>query len=69
VRYEDLCDRPETTLAAVFAHAELPVDEAALAGMAARLSQPTYYAPGFTAEEEAAIAEETAAVRARLGYA
>lgn len=68
VRYEDLCDRPEETLAAVFAHAELPLEPGELAPMAARLSQPTYYDPGFTPEEEAVIAEETAAVRARLGY-
>lgn len=68
VRYEDLCDRPEETLAAVFAHAELPLDEGELAPMAARLSQPTYYDPGFTPEEEAVIAEETRAVRERLGY-
>jgi hypothetical protein len=69
VRYEDLCDRPEAALAEAFAHAGLPLDPAELAPMAARLSQPTYYDPGFAPAEEAAIAEETAAVRARLGYA
>lgn len=68
VRYEDLCDRPRATLAAVFAHAELPLDPEEAAAMAARLSQPTYYDPGFTPEEEAVIAAETGAVRARLGY-
>ena len=36
--------------------------------MAERLSQPGYYKPGFTAEEEAMIAGETQAVRQRLGY-
>ncbi|MEK0085993.1 sulfotransferase [Benzoatithermus flavus] len=69
VRYEDLCDRPEATLASVFAHAGLPATPAALAAMAARLSQPTYYRPGFTPAEEEAIAGETARTRARLGYA
>lgn len=69
VRYEDLCDRPEATLAAAFAHAELPLAPGELAPMAARLSQPTYYDPGFSADEEAVIAEETQAVRERLGYA
>ena len=68
VRYEDLCDRPEETLIGAFAHAELPLKPGELAPMAARLSQPTYYDPGFTPEEEAVIAEETAAVQARLGY-
>jgi hypothetical protein len=69
VRYEDLCDRPQATLAAAFAHAELPVAADEMAAMAARLSQPTYYRLGFTPEEEAAIAEETAGTRTRLGYA
>lgn len=69
VRYEDLCDRPEATLAAVFAHAGLRAAPEAIAAMAARLSQPTYYRPGFTPAEEEAIAEETARTRARLGYA
>lgn len=68
VRYEDLCDRPEETLTRAFVHAELPLEPDELTPMAARLSQPTYYDPGFTPEEEAVIAEETAAVQARLGY-
>jgi hypothetical protein len=69
VRYEDLCDRPAATLEAAFAHAGLPADRTQIAAMAARLSQPTYYRPSFTPEEAAAIAEETARTRARLGYA
>jgi hypothetical protein len=68
VRYEDLCDRPGPTLEAVFAHAHLPLDPAALGRMARALSRPTYYELGFTAEEAAVIAAETAATRARLGY-
>jgi hypothetical protein len=68
VRYEDLCDRAEATLDAVFGHAGLSLDPAQRSAMAARLSQPTYYDPGFTAEEEAMIANETQAVRRRLGY-
>lgn len=68
VRYEDLCDRPQETLTAAFAHAELPLTPEAAATMSSRLSKPTYYDPGFSAEDEAVIAEETAAVRARLGY-
>jgi Sulfotransferase family len=69
VRYEDLCDRPEETLTKAFAHAELPLGPGELAPMAARLSQPTYYDPGFTPAEEAVIAEETKAVRELLDYA
>ncbi len=69
VRYEDLCDRAEATLEAAFAHVELAIDPVSRARMAARLSQPTYYDPGFTAADEAVIAAETADTRARLGYA
>jgi hypothetical protein len=69
VRYEDLCDRPRETLALVLTHARLPVTEPELESLAARLSPPGYYAPGFSEAEEAIIAEETAEARGRLGYA
>ncbi len=36
--------------------------------MADRLSAPAYYSDGFTDDDAAAIAEETATVAARLGY-
>jgi hypothetical protein len=68
VRYEDLCERPQATLESVFAHAGLPLDPAVLGRIARGLSRPTYYEPGFTLDEEAVIADETAATRARLGY-
>ena len=68
VRYEDLCDRAEATLAAVFAHAEVPASPAQRRSMAERLSRPTYYDPGFAAADEEVIAAETAPVRRRLGY-
>lgn len=68
VRYEDLCDRAEATLAAAFAHAGLELAPGEAATMAQRLSQPGYYQPGFSAEDEAIIAEETGPVAAALGY-
>lgn len=68
VRYEDLCDRPRDTLAAVLAHARLDATDAELGTLAARLSAPAYYEPGFTAKDKAAIAEETAEARGLLGY-
>jgi hypothetical protein len=68
VRYEDLCDRAEATLEAVFAHAEMPVSRTERRAMAARLSRPTYYDPGFSAADEDVIAGETERVRDRLGY-
>lgn len=68
VRYEDLCDRAEATLAETFAHVGLELAPAEAATMATRLSKPSYYQLGFTADEEAVIAEETGAVAAALGY-
>lgn len=68
VRYEDLCDRPRETLAQVLAHARLPATEPEIEGLAARLSPPAYYAPGFSDGERAVIAEETAEARELLGY-
>jgi hypothetical protein len=68
VRYEDLCDRPRETLLSVLAHAGLDAAEAELDTLAGRLSAPGYYAPGFTDEERAVIAEETAEARGLLGY-
>ena len=68
VRYEDLCDQAEATLASVFAHVGLELPPADAVTMAARLSQPGYYKLGFTAEEEAIIADETGRVAAALGY-
>ena len=59
IRYEDLCDQAEATLASVFAHVGLELPPADAVAMAARLSQPGYYQLGFTAEEEAIIADET----------
>ena len=66
VRYEDLCDRPVQTLSAVCAH--IGLSGARARGLADGLSQPRYYAPQFSDQERAAIAEETAAVAQRLGY-
>jgi hypothetical protein len=68
VRYEDLCDQAEATLAAAFAHVGLELAPAEAAAMATRLSKPGYYQLGFSTEEEAVIAEETGAVAAALGY-
>ena len=44
------------------------VAPAEAAAMATRLSKPGYYQLGFSAEEEAVIAEETGTVAAALGY-
>jgi hypothetical protein len=69
VRYEDACGQALATLTAVAAHAGLAFPPERLAEMAAQLSPPSYYRPGFSDAEVAAIREETQAVARRLGYA
>jgi hypothetical protein len=66
LRYEDLCDCPEATMAAIFRHIGFPIDQAAR--IAHGLRQPEYYTPQFSDEEHAAVGEETAEVAERLGY-
>lgn len=68
LRYEELCDRPEQTMRRMLAHCRLEVAENVLAGFAGRLKRPEYYAPEFSEEELATIAEETGPAAARLGY-
>ena len=67
VAYETLCREPRAELEAVALHVGLDFSGAQLDAMAARLSLPTYYDPGFSAAEEAVIAAETASVAHRLG--
>jgi hypothetical protein len=69
VRYEDLCSAPGETLAQIFAHVGMELSPALQAGMAEELSEPTYYQPSFTADEEKALREETEETAALLGYA
>ena len=66
IRYEDLCDRAVDTMADICRHIGLPASEAPQ--LAQGLRQPDYYTTDFTDEERCAIAQETAAVAARLGY-
>lgn len=70
VRYEELCDAHEPSIARLLEHCALPDPSGELTRRwASAISRPTYYQAGFTAEEERAIAEETDDVVARLGYA
>lgn len=69
LRYEDVCADAQAALTRAFAHVALSLPGDRLAAMAGRLSAPTYYSDHFTPDDVAAIAEETAAVAARLGYA
>lgn len=68
VRYEELCARPAEILAELLAFCALPADDSLVAELAAPIRFPDYYAPRFTAEERAIIAQETAAAARRFGY-
>ena len=68
LRYEDVCADGVATLGSAFEHVSLGLPDDRLRGMADRLSAPAYYSDGFTDDDAAAIAEETATVAARLGY-
>jgi hypothetical protein len=64
VRYEDLCDQPQSTLTRVLAHCDLS-DDAVVQRWTPELSRPTYYEAKFTPEDDRAIDEETAATAGR----
>ena len=68
VRFEDLCDAPEPTLRAVFAHCCLPVGDDFVAHEAARLRKPGYYDVAFDAAALDTIATLTSPVTVRFGY-
>lgn len=59
VHYDDLCEESQKTLAAVYAHCELDVDEDLVHRQAATISYPSYYRHGFTDAELDVIATET----------
>lgn len=67
VRYEDLCAGPTETVGTLLSHCELGSTEE-IESFAQGISAPQYYAPDFTAEEEAIIAEETEEVARRFGF-
>jgi hypothetical protein len=66
IRFEDLCDRPEESLARIMEHCEL--DCFAVTRLAARLHSPTYYRADFCRADQSSIDEETLTVRQRFGY-
>ena len=68
LRYEDLCDRPEDIMRRMMAHCGLSIAPEVIAAYSEKLRPPAYYRPDFSGREHAAIAAETAACSARLGY-
>lgn len=70
VRYEDLCQDPETTLRHVLDHAGLYSAQAELlvTEYADCISEPDYYEPDFSQSELNTLIEITGTTAARLGY-
>jgi hypothetical protein len=68
IPYEELCQRPRERLEAILAHAELDDADRLVEAHAPTISAPSYYHPAFSADELAAIHDETAATAARFGY-
>lgn len=69
VRYEELCDDPERSIARLLAHCGLDDPSGGLARRwGGSIGRPGYYKAEFTADEERAIAQETDEVVAQVGY-
>ena len=68
VRFEDLCDVPESTLRAVFDHCRLPVGDDFVAHAAARLRKPSSDEATLDAAALETIATLTSPVAVRFGY-
>ncbi|MCT7373693.1 sulfotransferase family protein [Chelativorans salis] len=67
VRYEDLCNNPAATLAAILDHCAL-ADDGLTEAARAMISAPTYYEPSFTEADRQAISDRTGAVARLFGY-
>lgn len=68
IRYEDLCAEPHGAVGRLLDHCGLSA-EPEVSTFAATLRMPSYYRPQFSQDELRVIAEETAEVAARFGYA
>ncbi|MEM9530675.1 MAG: sulfotransferase [Pseudomonadota bacterium] len=68
LQYEELCERPESSIDQIAAHALLEDIADVRNRYAEKLSAPTYYEPEFTFAERDALEEETAPVAAKFGY-
>lgn len=68
VRYEDLCNDPETEIRDVLQHCELKDVQPVLDRFVPKIHAPDYYQPSFSLEDQAVIIEETAPICDRYGY-
>lgn len=68
VRFEDVCNLPHETIRGVFDHCRLDLSAETLAGLAAPIRFPSYYAPRFTAAERSTIERFAGEAAVRFGY-
>lgn len=68
VPYDELCRRPEASLAHIHRHCALEIIPEALARQASRIQAPGYYRPSFSADEIATIRAETDETVERLKH-
>jgi hypothetical protein len=66
IHYDDLCAEPDATLARLYAHCGLAVDEPTRHAQAARIAAPTYYKPSLSDAEIGMIRAATDATVARI---
>ncbi|NBO18275.1 MAG: sulfotransferase [Proteobacteria bacterium] len=68
LRFETLCEQPEATIRALFAHCHLSENAALVAKFAAQVQKPDYYDAGFTPEQLATIRAITGETAKHFGY-
>lgn len=70
LRYEDLCNRPASSVSAALKHVDLDASDfgPAFDEAVASISAPQYYEPEFSASERAALIEITGSVAESFGY-
>ena len=66
IHYDDLCAAPDATLARLYTHCGLAVDEPTRHAQAARIAAPTYYKPSLSEAEIGMIRAATDATVARI---
>ncbi len=68
VKFEDLCDDPETMLQNLMKHCNLTEGQAIVEKYVEKIKPPSYYKPDFTNEELTIIDQETQQVAEKFGY-
>ena len=68
LRFETLCEQPESTIRSLLAHCGLRENAALVAQFAAKVQKPDYYDAGFTAEQLTTIKAITGDTAAHFGY-